>query len=301
MHLLYGDFFALYKFNNQSKKSIKTIFFICVQNRCRMISQSRKVLLLLSKGYVTNGWCREEFDHACRHVQQHNEKDLVIVLLHDPNVHKAMDRLTSPAKSQFAVRIQGDVQRGNVGVQGELERRCLINVDGTKERKGIQDAAAFCVENGRVALGRAGGVAHVGEGDGNGEVAAAHGTVILNTHTTVHLQGAEPDHEGNHHAVDPAERRRRHEELTNSSVLYRKRVEQQGSKKPLSKKEAREAERLKELCRFRENGEELVLEPLCSYLLEGGFVELSDRLFKHKLLFELSRQRKEKRVADETE
>jgi hypothetical protein len=62
-----------------------------------MISQSRKVLVLLSKGYVTNEWCREEFDHACRHVQQHNEKDLVIVLLHDRNVHKAMDTLTSPA------------------------------------------------------------------------------------------------------------------------------------------------------------------------------------------------------------
>jgi hypothetical protein len=65
---------------------------------------------------------------------------------------------------------------------------------------------------------------------------------------------------------------------------------------------AREAERLEELCRFEEEqGEELVLEPLCSYLLEGRYVELSDRLFKHKLLFELSRQRKKKRVADEHE
>jgi hypothetical protein len=62
-----------------------------------MISQSRKVLVLLSKGYVINGWCREEFDHACRH----NEKGLVIVLIHDPSVLKVMDKLKSSAKSRL--------------------------------------------------------------------------------------------------------------------------------------------------------------------------------------------------------
>jgi hypothetical protein len=58
--------------------------------------------------------------------------------------------------------------------------------------------------------------------------------------------------------------------------------------------------RLEDLCRFHDSGEAVVMEPLCSYLLEGRYVELSERLFSHKLLFELPRKKKEKRPSDES-
>ena len=39
------------------------------------------MLVVLSSGYASNGWCRHEFDHACYHLQQYNISNLIIVVL----------------------------------------------------------------------------------------------------------------------------------------------------------------------------------------------------------------------------
>ena len=39
------------------------------------------MLVVLSSGYASNGWCRHEFDHACHHLQQYNNSNPIIVVL----------------------------------------------------------------------------------------------------------------------------------------------------------------------------------------------------------------------------
>jgi hypothetical protein len=251
-----------------------------------MISQSRKVLVLLSKSYINNGWCREEFDHACRHVQQHNEKDLVIVLLHDPNVHKVMDKLMSSAKLKPS--------NNNNGVLPTVSKQVSFDRSDLPSANHADTLVHSLAE-------RAGNHHHHNVAPIISTVSAKTADAnIAITHVdmTAHL-GGESDHDDHHD--DHPERRGSHEYLTpDVAEIQRRKVQRKGSKrKRLSKREAKEAQRLEDLCRFNDCGQEVVLEPLCSYLLEGRYVELSDWLFQHKLLFELSRQRKEKRVADE--
>jgi hypothetical protein len=245
-----------------------------------MISQSRKVLLLLSKCYILNEWCREEFDHACRHVQQHNEKDLVIVLLHDRNNVEVMEQLTSSVQPTFYHN--RDLDQGDVCVDG-------------------------CVGDGRIALERTDS-AGVNKGDGNDTGITAlrvhddhtiktTDPMAANTNTAVKhgAQADDPDHDSPERRSQDVKQLRH-----NAAGLYRNREASKGSKKKrLSKLGAKEAKRLEDLCRFNDCDETVILEPLCSFLLEGRYLELSDKLFQHKLLFELSRERKHKRPAEE--
>ncbi|KAK7109545.1 hypothetical protein V1264_013571 [Littorina saxatilis] len=97
------------------------------ESRVERIVQSNKVLVILSPGYVNNGWCRHEFDHACRHLQNYNPKNLVIVVMdNDPDVRRYINVGKTPVKEipvNKALPTQPEHQKGGSVI-------CRVNVEG---------------------------------------------------------------------------------------------------------------------------------------------------------------------------
>ena len=86
------------------------------------------MLVVLSRGYASNGWCRHEFDHACGHLQHHNHNNLVIVLLDND---LATDR-----------RLAADSGRGVRNNHG-----CNIVIRNQADDEGNDDDHHLCIMN----------------------------------------------------------------------------------------------------------------------------------------------------------
>ncbi|XP_070210667.1 toll-like receptor 6 isoform X2 [Littorina saxatilis] len=282
------------------------------ESRVERICQSNKVLVILSPSYVNNGWCRHEFDHACRHLQNHNPKSLVIVVLdNDPDVRKYIN----DDKIHFT---EDDTQRRiskRLNSQKRESAVCGVNVQGCNcdaARQSSTDVVVNVAENGEVGaeytvIQLTGTERENTRGDGGTDVEQ----IILNgiRNGQNRDQNIDADHVGVHGIRNGKEAEKKENKLdkrnskrrgigkngsrNNNSVKLRQSKIEQLATEDLERKQLRQRQFLEELSHYTEDGQQVALEPLRSFLLEGRYVSASDLLFKYKLLFEISRIRKE--------
>ncbi|KAK7109547.1 protein toll-like [Littorina saxatilis] len=286
------------------------------KNRVERIGQSNKVLVILSHGYVNNGWCRHEFDHACRHLQDHNPKNLVIVVMdNDPVVQGFINDGKTEGKDDLPEknitvfeekREHHDCQvyeHGSPETHRKVTQRVKENIGDVEVHGCYHDArrhrgadAAAAVDVLEIDVLRAMDTVNVVDEDGEmkGE---------RNADTNPHQTVFKTAHAGQNGYVRPNTKTRKSRKGNNGNrrpndgehnlfkKLRRSRADQAKTKQ-LEGKQLRQRQFLEELSQYTEDGQQVALEPLRSFLLEGRYVSASERLFKYKLLFEIFRIRK---------
>ncbi|PVD30628.1 hypothetical protein C0Q70_09901 [Pomacea canaliculata] len=255
--------------------------------RANAIVKSRNTLVLITPGYSRNPWCRYEFDHACRHLEEHNAGKFVLLRMADKN-----DDDDDDDDDNDNDEIANKNGEDNDVEDGKKDRPCPDCV----KAGGGQQAVVY---NGNIQYNDGNDADDIRRHDNHGGgdfVEAPNGDVPRKEARDLGEDRAagddKPKNDRRELITIPDNRAGNklcgawcigHGRSFHLPHLWRR------QQRPDEKTTPPRRQRAHKLARYCESGDHMIaVEPLNTYIAERRFWHIGDRLLKQKLLYELS-------------